>query len=326
MIIGQDTTSLQLIHDIMVTQMTKPLPKPKILLLANTCMPQVAEALERFRPWLQQRATIVAEPVFKELTAEKVKQLPKADMAMVFGGDGTLLSQARQIVDLDLPLLGINFGKLGFLAEFRIADIKMYWDQIASGTCPISPRLMLGISVYDADVPLWANHASEKFTPQLQTVALNDAVITAGPPFRMIDLELAIDPGPGESHITKFSADGVIISTPSGSTAYNLSAGGPIVSPGIDAVCITPLCPHTLAFRPIVVNANSDVWVRVSRTNEKGTALVIDGQQSIEIQTGQQLLIRRYEHAVKLVQNPQIDYWQILARKLRWAARPRREG
>jgi NAD+ kinase len=114
------------------------------------------------------------------------------------------------------------------------------------------------------------------------------------------------------------------MATPSGSTAYNLSAGGPIISPGIDAICITPLCPHSLAFRPIVVNATSNIWLHIMRANE-GTTLVIDGQDSIHIQTGQQFMIRGYEQALNLVQNPDITYWQMLAKKLNWAARPRRK-
>ncbi len=287
-------------------------------------MVQVTRALKRFRPWLAERANLVAEPDIDSLTRQNAAQLPKADLALVFGGDGTLLAQARKIVDQKIPLIGINFGKLGFLAEFTINDVKQHWEQIAQLQCPISNRLLIELNVYDPNVPLWGNGTWKEYEPVLSAVALNDIVVMSGPPFRMIDLDLAIDPKLHGSHATQFTADGVILATPSGSTAYNLSAGGPIISPGIDAIGITPLCPHSLAFRPIIVNAKSNIWLHLLRANQ-GTTLMIDGQDSIHIQSGQQLMIRGYPLPLKLVQNPDITYWQMLAKKLNWAARPRRK-
>ncbi|MBL4699654.1 MAG: NAD(+)/NADH kinase [Phycisphaeraceae bacterium] len=287
--------------------------QPRVWILANRKMVQVTTALKQFRPWLKERATLVAEPDIQCLTRENAAQLPEADLALVLGGDGTLLTQARKIVDQKIPLIGINFGKLGFLAEFTINDVKQHWDQIAQLQCPISNRLLIELNVYDQDVPLWGNGTWKEYKPVLSTVALNDVVVVSGPPFRMIDLDLAIDPKLYGSHATQFTADGVILATPSGSTAYNLSAGGPIISPGIDAISITPLCPHSLAFRPIIVNAASNIWLHILRANE-GTTLMIDGQDSILIEAGQQLMVRGYELPLKLVQNPDITYWQMLAK------------
>ena len=298
--------------------------QPRVWILANRKMVQVTTALKQFRPWLEERARLVAEPDIESLTRENAAQLPEADLALVLGGDGTLLTQARKIVDQKIPLIGINFGKLGFLAEFTINDVKQHWDQIAQLQCPISKRLLIELSVYDQDVPLWGNGVWQEYKPILSAVALNDIVVMSGPPFRMIDLDLAIDPKIYGSHATQFTADGVILATPSGSTAYNLSAGGPIISPGIAAISITPLCPHSLAFRPIVVNAKSNIWLHLLRANE-GTTLMIDGQDSIHIQAGQQFMVRGYKLPLRLVQNPDITYWQMLAKKLNWAARPRRE-
>lgn len=304
--------------------MTKAKRQPRLWIFANRKMVQVNSALKKFLPWLGERAKIVADPDIESVTRENASDLPKADMALVFGGDGTLLAQARKIVDQEVPIIGINFGKLGFLAEFTIDDLKKHWDEVTQLQCPVSQRLLIELSVYDDTVPRWGNGTWKEFKPILRTVALNDVVVMAGPPFRMIDLDLAIDPKVHGSHTTQFTADGVIVSTPSGSTAYNLSAGGPIISPGIDAIGITPLCPHSLAFRPIIVNAESNIWFHLMRVNE-GTTLVIDGQDSISIKAGQQILVRGYEHSLKLVQNPDITYWQMLAKKLNWAARPRRK-
>lgn len=298
--------------------------KPRLWILANQKMAQVPHALAEFRPWLEERATIVAEPDIDQLTRDNASELPDADLALVFGGDGTLLAQARKIVDQDIPIIGINFGKLGFLAEFTIKDVKKHWDQISQLQCPVSKRLLIELCVYDKEVPRWGNGSWTDYKPILKTLALNDVVVMAGPPFRMIDLDLAIDPKLHGSHTTQFSADGVILATPSGSTAYNLSAGGPIISPGIDAIGITPLCPHSLAFRPIIVNAASNIWLHIVRANE-GTTLVIDGQDSIGIEADQQFMVRKYNRLLTLIQNPHITYWQMLAKKLNWAARPRRK-
>jgi NAD+ kinase len=296
--------------------------QPRVILLANLDKAAVAEALVELRPWLERRAQIVAEPDSRSLTRISAAHLPEADLAIVLGGDGTLLAQARQLVDRDVPLLGVNFGKLGFLAEFSIEGLKEHWPAIAEGECLISRRLMMHVAVFGPDAPDCGSDPRSMPVPIFESLALNDAVITAGAPFRMIELALAIDPAIMRSSATAMSADGVIIATPSGSTAYNLAAGGPIVSPEVDAFCVTPLCPHTLAMRPLIVSAGSHICVRVIRANE-GTTLVIDGQVSTPIAAGRQLLITRHPLRLKIVQNPELNYWKMLARKMGWAARPR---
>ncbi|MCC6580486.1 MAG: NAD(+)/NADH kinase, partial [Phycisphaeraceae bacterium] len=267
---------------------------PRLLLLANDTMPQVSEAVVVFRRWLNTeplRGDIVAAPRMMELTRGNCGELPKADLAIVFGGDGTLLSQARKIVDLNLPVIGVNFGKLGFLAEFSLQELMEHWPAIMAGRCTSSRRLLIEAHVFNPGTVVWGQPRLPE--PVFQGLGMNDAVIASGPPFRMIDLELSIDPRKSDAVVTEFSSDGVIVSTPGGSTAYNLSAGGPIVTPGIDALCVTPVCPHSLAFRPLVVNAAWDVWLCVRRANS-GTTLVIDGQESFHLVPGQQVLIRRY--------------------------------
>jgi NAD+ kinase len=292
--------------------------KPRLIVLANRRKPRVVEALRDLTPWLAARASIVAQPDGVRRTGK----LPAADLAIVLGGDGTLLAHVRDVVEAGVPVLGVNFGKLGFLAEFSLADLRRYWDDIAAKGRTVSPRLLIEVSVFDtrADDD-WAG-TGQRLRPVFTTLALNDAVVTAGPPFRMVELELAIDPKPGKAAVTTISGDGVIIATPSGSTAYNVSAGGPIVSPTVEALCVTPICPHSLAFRPIVVGGNRRVLVR-ARTANRGTCLVIDGQVPVALHAWQQVLVCRYSKSLQLVRHPDLDYWTMLGQKMHWAARPR---
>lgn len=295
---------------------------PRLIIFANLAKDGVVAAIERLRHWLEGRATIVAEPDIPSLTPEAAAALPEADLCIVLGGDGTLLAIARNLVDREIPILGINFGKLGFLAEFNLADLMQYWDKIVAGHCSVTKRLLIDVAIYETGAPPLGGNGHPMPEPVFTGIALNDAVITAGPPFRMIDLEMTIDPISSGKAAATFSGDGVIIATASGSTAYNLAAGGPIVSPEADALVVTPICPHSLAFRPIVLSADSHVWLHLLDVNE-GTTLVLDGQLSYDLQNGQQVRIRRYERALHLVHNPAISYWQMLGQKMRWAARPR---
>ncbi len=327
----------------MAHEPTENQPKPRVMLLANLQKPQVMDALKDLRPWLKERATIVAEADSHAMNAELAAKQPEADLAIVLGGDGTLLAQARAMAERSVPLLGVNFGKLGFLAEFSLDDLKEYWPVIAAGRCRTTSRILLEVKVHHArrngeagnregtkesakenvkDLPRSENGRHEHASA-FDCLAVNDVVITAGQPFRMIDLELIIDPHASNHFSTLFTADGVIVSTPSGSTAYNLAAGGPIVSPQVDAICVTPLCPHSLSFRPIVTRADSDTRVRLMRGNE-GTTLVIDGQTSVSLFDGSEVRIRRSDRSFTLVNNPSLSYWRLLAKKLHWAARPRR--
>jgi NAD+ kinase len=148
--------------------------------------------------------------------------------------------------------------------------------------------------------------------------ALNDAVLTAGPPFHMVELELRTSEGEG----VRYSGDGVIVATPSGSTAYNVSAGGPIIEPGVEAMCVTPICPHSLSFRPVVVSSRNTVVISASKVNP-GTTLFCDGQQTAVVAAGEQVVVRRSPHDVRLIENPANGAWRSLAEKLNWAAGPR---
>ncbi|NJL30980.1 MAG: NAD(+)/NADH kinase [Phycisphaerales bacterium] len=296
--------------------------KPRVLLLANLSKPAVVSALEVLRPWLSTRAEIVGEPDLCQWEADTTPNLPQADAALVLGGDGTLLNAARHLLDQAIPILGINFGKLGFLAEFSLEDVQTYWDRLVANQFPHARRVVLEVRLFDRQVgDPWVHRDT---APGLlcRRLALNDAVITAGEPHRLIDMELIADACRGGESATRFAGDGVIIATPSGSTAYNLAAGGPILSPDLEALCVTPICPHSLSFRPVVVSADCGLCLRVDKPNP-GTTLVIDGQTNVKLQPGQQVFIQRYQHPLRLVHHPNRTYWQKLAQKLHWAARPR---
>lgn len=295
--------------------------KPRIIILANKDKPLVREALRDLRPWFEARGTVVAEPDIHDLTFEQANDLPSADLLVVLGGDGTILSLARRLAHLGLPVMGVNFGKLGFLAEFNPDDLDKYWEDVAEMRCRQIDRLMVHVCVFPPDGTRWVDCDKPDPPARFESLAMNDAVITAGPPFRMIEVDLGIDPALDMGKGTVFSGDGVIIATASGSTAYNLAAGGPIVSPGAEALVVTPICPHSLAFRPIVVNSQCCVQLVVNQANE-GTTLVIDGQESVKLNAGDRIVIREHEHRLKLLRNPGLSYWSLLAKKLHWAARP----
>jgi len=232
--------------------------------------------------------------------------LKKCDFAIVFGGDGSIISTARNLSGATLPVIGVNLGKLGFLAEFSVGELKKSFDEVISGKAPIEKRMMLGCRI--------VGDGEEKFSSS----AINDVFITAGPPYRMIELKISVDGQP----LAGCVSDGLIISTPTGSTAYNLSAGGPIVSPKMEAMVITPICPHSLSFRPIVISAKSKVEVFGIRVN-KGTTVSIDGQVSLQLSIDDVVRVERKSSDFLIVNNPLRSRWDTLATKLSWAEKPK---
>lgn len=280
------------------------MPQSRVILLLDHQRAEVAARLGEVRATIEKHATVSAEVD----AAEDLARCPvEADLAIVLGGDGTLLSQARRMIACgwDMPMLGVNFGRLGFLAEFDTESLARHAEEVFSGSPSVRRSTMLSVSVMRS-----GNAIAER-------AAINDAVITAGPPFRMIELSIAIDGAEGP----QLSGDGVIVATPVGSTAYNVSAGGPIVAPGVEAMVITPLSPHSLAFRPLVVSSSTRLRVDVRRGNA-GTALVIDGQEQVDLRAGDGIEVSRHEREVSFITNPDTGYWRILLDKMRWAAPP----
>lgn len=281
----------------------------RILLLVNPDKPEALGEARAVRALIDRYGLCVGE---QPATDERAPLAPvKADLAVVLGGDGTLLNQARRCRDLDLPLLGVNFGKLGFMAEFDMPALEAQAPSLfGSGPLPLRRLADVSAELVRAGAGVAAREC-----------ALNEVVITAGPPYRMILLRIRIDGGaPAE-----VGGDGLIISTSTGSTAYNLSAGGPIIAPTVDAIAITPIAAHSLAFRPIIVPSASRVEVEVVRANDAGSALVVDGHVAASLNAGDRVAITRGP-GVRFITNAARDYWATLGEKLHWAAAPRLRG
>lgn len=287
----------------------------RVLMLVNPAKPAAADAAASARLLIERFGTLLGQ--FDADNSPLPPQASDADLIVVFGGDGTLLSQCRRCVGLHAPLLGVNLGRLGFLAEFDVAHLKDAAPTIF-GDGPLRTEVLnfIKVEVFSKDAP----------TPRFSGIALNDAVVTAGPPFRVIALSISIDGHEGPS----MRGDGLIVSTSLGSTAYNLSAGGPIMSPRVDALAITPIAPQSLSFRPVVVASDSRVEILVDKANREGaplgTTLVLDGQTMAAIEPKDHILITRNHTNIRLVQNAKTGYWSRLIGKLQWAASPRMEA
>ncbi|MDX2132463.1 MAG: NAD(+)/NADH kinase [Planctomycetota bacterium] len=284
----------------------------RVLLLVNPEKPSAGSAGAAVRELIARHGALVGE--VRADGAPLPDAARDADLVIVLGGDGTLLSQARRCLGLSAPLLGVNLGRLGFLAEF---DLSSLVEQ--------APQLLGDDELSIARLPVFRVEVLRGGRTEFSGLAINDAVITAGPPFRMISLTLSIDGGPGPSLL----GDGLIISTSLGSTAYNLSAGGPILSPRIDALAVTPIAAHSLAFRPVVVPSDSFIEVTLERANAldgHGTTLVLDGQNTARLLANDLVRVSRDAHEVRLVQNTRTGYWARLISKLNWASPPQRKA
>ena len=287
----------------------------RLFIVANTAKPMVGQALESLRARLGGKVRLTGVDTN---THQDLSQVD-ADLILILGGDGTLLSVARRLGGRQVPLMGVNFGRLGFLSSFTPQNFEQHLERHLARPLPVRPRMMLEASVVPAGVKCDAKDcAGLEAQRRFVATALNDAVVTAGPPFHMIEIAISAD---GDSGVHYFG-DGVIVSTSSGSTAYNVSAGGPIISPDVDAFCVTPICPHSLSFRPVVMSPKSTMVIEAVRVNA-GTTLFCDGQASTQLAAGDKVVIRRSPHDVLLIEDPDARQWRSLAEKLNWAASPK---
>jgi NAD+ kinase len=225
----------------------------------------------------------------------------ETDLLVVLGGDGTLLAAARVAAPRGVPILPINLGSLGFLTSFTREELYPALEQTLAGRHAVSERILLQVEL------------QREGKTQQTHLALNDAVINKGALARMIDLELLID----GHFVCRYRADGLIVATPTGSTAYSLSAGGPIVHPGVESFLITPICPHTLSDRPIVVQDSARIEVGLPTIGD-AVFLTVDGQTGIEIHPNDRIVVAKAKSRLKLIQPPRKNYFEILRNKLKW--------
>jgi NAD+ kinase len=294
--------------------------KTKLAIIGDDSKPQVAKAIGQFVDFAHNIIEITGRFSIEQIqtlcrqgddTAKINTTLKECNYAVVFGGDGSIIATARNVSNAGIPVIGVNVGKLGYLAEFSVDELNAFMPQLISGAINIEKRMMLNCTVFDRDK---ANDNSGIFS----STAINDVYITAGPPFRMVELKIFVDKQP----LAGCVSDGLIVSTPTGSTAYNLSAGGPVISPRLDAIVITPICPHSLSFRPIVINADSNIEVQGIRFNH-GTTMSIDGQIYQQLSSNHIVTIKRHFLDFLIVNNPVRSQWDTLAKKLSWAENPR---
>jgi NAD+ kinase len=266
----------------------------KVFIVTKPKQAEVADVAEDLRAWFKKKG------ITATLESEAASS---ADLTVVVGGDGTLLAAARLLADRQVPIVAINYGGLGFLTEVTRDEMNAALEGVLAGRFITQERMMMDIRV------------SRHNQPAASYRALNDVVITKarGTISRMIELEARVD----GQYLSRFRADGLIVSTPTGSTAYNLSAGGPIIFPTMTAMVVTPICSHTLTNRPIVLSGNVRIEI-VLRSEHDDVYVTVDGQVGVPIQMEDHLTIEKSSVAVKLVAPADKNYFDVLRGKLKW--------
>jgi NAD+ kinase len=248
-------------------------------------------------------AQVLPESIGPAMSLERIGEA--IDLAIVIGGDGTLLHVARSLAEHAVPVIGVNQGRLGFLTDIPLADMERDVGHILDGKCQSESRLLLHAEVYRDGSLL---HAARAF---------NDVIITKGEVARLIEYETYI----GDQFVNSARGDGIIIASPTGSTAYAMSAGGPIVHPTLPALALVPICPHTLSNRPIVVSADSVVQIVVVGLQPGHAHVSFDGQSNYDLQDRDRIYVRQAKHAVRLLHPLGRNHYDVLREKLGWGAK-----
>jgi NAD+ kinase len=269
--------------------------------------PHAREVARRLVGWLDEHGhRALAEPDDADwlgaIASDKSGMFARADVITVLGGDGTLLATARLAGEREVPIVGVNLGGLGFLTEITIDELNPTVERTLRGEAAVDRRRMLRATVHRG------SGESEVYQ------ALNDAVLSRGSLGRVIDIETNVD----GKFLALFKADGVIIATPTGSTAYSLAAGGPLVHPSVRVVILSPICPHTLSVRPIIIDDGSVLDFRLRSPGEE-LLLTLDGQQTVRLSADDQVEVTRSPHVACLVRSPQLGFYDLLRTKLGWA-------
>jgi NAD+ kinase len=272
----------------------------RILVLGDGNRPGVREEADRLLPFLRE----CCEVAIIDLEQQQDLSGASADVALVLGGDGSILRAARQMGYRQSPVLGVNLGKLGFLADLHSEEVRACFPEVLAGRYRLTSHLMFECKIETSE-------GSKTF------LGLNEVAFHAGPPFRLAEFDFSIDGEP----VSRLSADGLIISTPIGSTAYNLSAGGPILGQELAAFVITPLCAHTLTQRPIIESANRTYAISICPGSDN-VFVVVDGQEMVPLGGSDCVTVRAAPVSFQLVKVPGRTYYQTLRDKLRWGVPP----
>lgn len=276
--------------------------RPRVVVLAAPNRPRVESELPKLLPCIERHADIVAVDLEFQHDFENCS----SDLVLVLGGDGSILQSARQMKHKQRPVLGVNLGKLGFLAAIQPDKFVNVWPEIAKGNFELTSHLMLQSAVYREEELLHS------------MIGLNEASILGGPPYSMLYIDLFID----SALATTYACDGLIISTPIGSTAHNLSAGGPILRRNLQAFVICPISPHTLTMRPVVDTADR-VFDLMLRVDHPTASLVVDGRVVCHLERNMKVRIARADSSFQLIGVPGHDDYQALRDKLGWSGKPR---
>ena len=277
-------------------------------ILSKPSKPELAKIIPELTAWLRSRdVQVIVDPETSKYASQE-RVLPRCDMAaekpdfaIVLGGDGTLLASARALAKAGVPILGVNLGSLGFLTEVSSSELYPVLEALLSEDCSFDTRSMLNCTLHRS------NQATDEYD------ALNDIVISHASIARVANFEVRIN----QVFVSSYTADGIILSTPTGSTAYSLAAGGPILSPQAHAFVITPVSPHTLSNRPLVIQDSAEVEIRVVSTSQ-GAFLTVDGQVGLSLSDGDYVVCRKSAHQVKLLRVSEQSFFDVLRTKLKW--------
>lgn len=276
-------------------------------ILTKPKFPEVKATLHDVVAWLRERSIdVILDTTSAGLLGEsggcqKTHLAFKADVLLVLGGDGTMLNAARLAGERGIPILGVNMGGLGFLTEVRLEHLYPSLERVFANDFVLDERLML------------RTHVHRHGETVAQGVVLNDVVVSKGTLARMIELRIAIQ----GQFVTNLRGDGLIVSTPTGSTAYSLSAGGPILHPAVQCLIVTPICPHTLTHRPLIVPANAEIDVTLT-SRDDGAMATLDGQVGVAMTQGDTVEMKASEHLTRLIRFPESTYYEVLREKLKW--------
>jgi len=283
-------------------------PFKTVALIGKYNSAEFSEPLLRLAQFLEQRGL---EVLLSQQTAERIGSVPyaavstaeigaRADLAVVMGGDGTMLNVARELIEFEVPLVGINQGRLGFLTDVSIEDMLETMNEMLEGEYAVEDRFLLNAVVRRQGQIVY------------QAYAFNDVVVSKGVSGRLIELEVFID----GQFVYSQRSDGLVVATPTGSTAYALSAGGPILHPTLEAMVLVPICPHTLSNRPIAVNSHSVMEILVLHAVD--ASVNFDGQSHLDLQQNDWVVVRRSENNIRLLHPLGHSYYDTLRQKLRW--------